>query len=956
MESVINPTQINVYGINSFINKLNTKEELINLDLLKEVFKIDFTFDDDINQIEESDLPAFTQLSYNERIISGDTRYSTSYNRPPLGPIENFCYCYNCNNSSPEYHKMDCPYPEKKSLLLTLEGIYYYIVNSTYDGNLNELKEAWNNQNFDIFNKFLIRKNSISIKNGEIFADKNVLTNISYLDVVKKRGPAKIEYSTATTKFSNNIFLTYELDNNKKTSIRISKNGLINLINVPYSKELRDNLYSKLIDRININSSEYINLKLFNELTKSEYNKYSIIENMSYVHSMNSQFNLWQIKDKYSIDFNKLDELISPYNSSGRLVDGEFTVIETIKNKQIINVNSPINKIKIKIINWEFSEGKETKYQTITREEIKCIIIPESGIKISLQIHKHGTFQMSMSYCNLSDINNNICNNTVNHNLKQLDTVYFEKVRNVFSEIFKTNTNLFNLSLDYSEEDFKSAKNTVSGNSPPKRPGSTTEVCRSRDPRPGFPGMRPLPYSWKGKCPESRQYLDFMGVLGNDNLYYPCCAAKSKKSEEIMKEYLISGFPKNKSQEIEYRVNSKEDLGSGILVPGSLSIGSITKVLINGIYKDVEIISFKGVKPKIFTVKELDTGNIITVNRDSMKRDSRYFPGLKSFSKEQLINCIIRNIKSNNEIKSIFNLNNLTEIKSLIDIQEYLSLSFYNINSFEILNYYVTSVPEKSENYYLVITPESSYFINNYGVKKSKSLIENIGDTIIFNGYLYNDKYYVIDLLYHNRKMQEQFKDRIRIMNDLETTYFISDDKIEFSVFETNVIKSSAELILESKDIYLIFVPENGSIKTWYNSSPDNEIVLQLISKTKKTNYYTLGFDNTQIKDFDLDFNKVFISKEFIQSNNIKINDFIFFIFDYNIQTGLLSTRPLSPIEKVKSPDTTLDITLNTISLLLNPIKESFFINNKLGMDYIWMCPDKILKFVNDNSPLIIYN
>ena len=65
---------------------------------------------------------------------------------------------------------------------------------------------------------------------------------------------------------------------------------------------------------------------------------------MSYVHSMNSQFNLWQIKDKYSIDFNKFDEVISPYNSSGRLVDGEFTVIETIKNKQIINVNSPINK------------------------------------------------------------------------------------------------------------------------------------------------------------------------------------------------------------------------------------------------------------------------------------------------------------------------------------------------------------------------------------------------------------------------------------------------------------------------------------------------------------------------------------------------------------------------------------------------------------------------------------
>ena len=42
------------------------------------------------------------------------------------------------------------------------------------------------------------------------------------------------------------------------------------------------------------------------------------------------------------------------------------------------------------------------------------------------------------------------------------------------------------------------------------------------------------------------------------------------------------------------------------------------------------------------------------------------------------------------------------------------------------------------------------------------------------------------------------------------------------------------------------------------------------------------------------------------------------------------------------------------LSLIINPIKESFFINNKLDDDFIWNVPgnDKILTFVSDELPL----
>jgi hypothetical protein len=987
-KSIIEPTPINIYGINSFINKFSdSKLDILDLESLKTNFKVDFKFDDNLNQIQETELPAFTQLTYNKRITSTDLSYSTSYNRPPLGPIENFCYCSYCTNISPKYHDENCTFPEKKSLFLTIQGIYYYIIQNkkdTFIKNINELKEAWleNKITLDMLNNFLLIPNSIKFKSTDFINDyiisekiplNNTLTKIQYFDVVKLRGPTKLEYTTATQKFSNAIMLSYEhsvnQEDSKKTSIRIYKNGLINLINVPSSNYYREILYKTLIDRINQSSDDTVNIDYFNrmasEFTDDEFDEYTIIDKASYIHSVNSQFNMWPVKDKYSIDFKKLNSLISPYDSSGKIVSGEFTAVSNMpkSNKQIIKLSYKTNSVLI--INWEHSLGKDTKTQSLTREEIKCIILPVDGIKISLQIHKHGTFQMSMSYCNVSDIKNSICNVLVDKSIVPLDFKYFEIVKQIFVGILIEKPTLIGDSLDYSEDSTGIIRNTVSGNAPPNKPNTSTAVCRSKDPRPGYPGLRPIPYSFHGECPESRQYIDPIGVLGNDGLYYPCCSAKTKKSEEDYKNYLIEGFPKNIIEAKKYGVNNIEDLNSGILVPGSLNIGAMTKAKIDNIWIPVKIIGYKGKskKPTEILVQNLNTNKVITVNRNDLERDSRYFPGLKTFNKDQLIKCILKNLQYKQKQISILELENLNEIKNLINFPDKNFnpvLSVYSLPIFETINYHVTSVPNNSNMYFLYIKQNDSYFINIFGNKKIKGLSEIINEEIILLGFLESEseKFFVTDILYFNKPVKIPFSEKILLLKEIEDTYFLTDNIIEFPNYESNIITGSKELLQESSDIFLVFTPEINYLdfKLWTNITVEHEITLQVIQKSK-TNYFTLGFDNTRLTGLTISFDSIFIPKIFIESNQIKINDYILFKFDFNLQTQQLSTRILTPIEKNTKPEISLNETLTKISLILNPIKESFFINNKIDDDYIWNIPGKnrILKHVSDELPLVEY-
>ena len=542
-----------------------------------------------------------------------------------------------------------------------MEGLYYYLIQTIktdFSNKLQELRKSWidNNITQTQLNEFLLIPNSFIINNNkkiDINQLDDTFTTIEYFDVKKLRGPSKLAYSTKTEKFSNAIMITYEYTTKgktikdeeeiqKKTSIRIYKNGLINLINVPSSKYQRDILYKSLIDRINIDDSENINIDNFNtetsKITNEEYEKYTIVDEISYIHSINSQFSLWENKEKYIVDLNKLNNIISPYNSSGKIVSGKYTDVSELPgiNTQIIKLEYENDSVYV--VNWEYILSRFTRNQSNTRDGIKCIILPIDGIKITLQLHKHGTVQMSMSYCNLSDLRSSTCTKIVDKIKYPLTDKYFEVVKRIFVGIFTENYNLVLQNYKYNEENGGLIRNTVSGKAPPNKPNTTTAVCRNKEPRQGFPGQRPIPYSFSGSCPETRQYIDPYGVLGNDGLYYPCCSAKTKISEEEYKKYLKNGFPKNDEEAEKYGLNSREDSKSGVLIPGTINIGSYTRAKINGNWTPVTILGYKGKSSKKQNlIVQLSDKKVITVNREDLERDSRYFPGLKSF-KQRAIN------------------------------------------------------------------------------------------------------------------------------------------------------------------------------------------------------------------------------------------------------------------------------------------------------------------------------
>ena len=1012
MSSFIKPSELYIYGINSFINKFNNVSEtdtkdIINLDNLKQLFKIDLIHR---TNKEQTKLPSFTSLTYNETIKSesGNT-FSTSYNRPPIGPINTGCYCSFCHNKGPPksldidnddeislqyYHEEDCPEPDKKSLYLTFYGIYEYIIkNENYSGEYENFKKLWLDKTITIYdiNKYLVgtginledysnedyKNELLNFKNNEI---NNTLTNIRYLDVIKVRGPTKIAYETATTKFSNAVLLTYEYKDTetKNTSIRIYNNGLINLISVPKEKSIRDELYNELIKRINdadVPSGTVIDIDNFNELVKKigkkstedkESKEYEIIDDISYIHSLNCKFDMWEIKNEYELDFSKLNNLISPYNSSGNIVSGKYTIVKTTDSKQ--NITLKYKNTSMKLINWEYSADKSTRYGTKTREFIKCILIPIEGIKITLLIHKHGSFQMSMSYCNTSDVVKQICNTIVNKAKIKLEYKYFELVKTLFSGILlEEGTYIISRNILYSSEESKSGKNTVSGKLTIYGPNGKNNVCR--------PENRPKPYSFDGECPENTQYINPIGELSNDGNYYPCCSKKTGTSEQDYNKYLLTGFPMDKKQEKKYGVNSKIDTKSGILVPGSYNIGSITKANIKGSFKDVQIINYLdkknkdtfdiSINPKKFKVKILspqeDEPIYTIIDREQLERDSRYFPGLKYFTKQQLIECILYwQSKQNKEIKTY--PENLIDIKSLIDIpsSNYNPILIYNdIDIFTKFPYYVSSVPKSTNMYYLVITTNNNYFINIYGniIKNdtTNNLSIDVPKTIILNGFLNEEtgQYYIFDILYYEKIIDQSvtFSDKLELLVLLQTDLYLDFYKsIQILEFNTNIINSSNKLLNENNDIILLFIPEydvTKNLKIWLDTNVSKEIVLQIQSKNK--NVYSLGFNNIPIGiNNDINYNIINISKKLKGNNELNIYEYYLFNYDFNKITGKLSELFLIPIKKVDKPNLTFQDTLIKMSLITNPIKISFF------TDSMWIIPNtnKYLEFVADDKPL----
>jgi hypothetical protein len=917
---------IKINGINVFINRFDTPEEIVDIDKLK----TDFPLDED----EEG----FYSLSLSQKKFLGDETINDNYNRPPIGPIQKGMYCSVCDAVGPEDHREDCDTPLPESLMLTVKGLKDYILVPSYNGYLADIKNKINDGSltqYELNEEVLLLDDEISPNELLNEENENVLTGISFDSggVFKKRGPKKLAAKTSTTQFLNNVIISYQKSDNK-TSIRISKNGLINLINVPEDPEEYNDMVSELIERLK--DSDVIDTEALEEKTGSS--EYKLFEEYSYIHSMSGQFTLENFNGK-QVDFENLDNLISPFDSSGEVISSSITDVEnTASGKKVIIFDG------IRIIDWEYSLGRMTRTGVMSKEYIRFVNTPAPGLKMTCIINKYGTITMTLSKCSDKNIKQGLCQDGDTTIKKEL----FENVVMSFNELFRNQEDILtNKAIDRVSKEIK-AYNTVSGNAVPSSVCRNTQTRVNDDGNTWKEGKRPDPYSWSGTCPDPNyQYLSPEGVQGPDGLWYPCCKAKSEKSVQLMRDYLIKGFPRNQAEADKYNITGEEDLGSGILIPDSNTPGSTAEISLNGKNETVTVIKKKNKKSNEYTVRTQD-GEIITVQGGAFKRDSRVFPGLDTFNKLQLIECVKLNLKkldlvvnqNGNIIKnkiSELNEKNLPENTAIFNRLNVSitkrNLTVSSINLFKTVPFAAKSVPGNSYPFFLCLGPNGNFYINSE-LNSIDSEISNKFDTdIVLFGYLRKNEienvneFHIIDLIYYEESyINIPFSRRNQTISELQNSILnsISDEIIAFPDFFTDVIEGSNYFINENKLNTLVFINSNEcDYITWGEKDITDDIIELQVLELTKGSIIKFGHSDISFPEAINFLNKYEFTKREIPDKLLR-GDYVKVKINRDFSGNIVPKRKISILGKTERKEM-YDTVLNELYAKFKPIDISLF-------------------------------
>ena len=942
-------SNVKINGINMFINKFDVSVELINLDILKREFELD------------KGKTGFYKLSLSKKDVYGYSTVNDNYNRPPVGPIENGLYCSYCEKFGPSNHAENCEIPQKESLYLTLGGFDEYILkNKTYSGDYLYIKEAFEKKQItsDILNDLLSLPDEIEIVNGsiDIANNKDKMTTIAYYGIYKKRGPSKLATKTTTTQFLNNMIIFHEEDDHK-TSVRISKNGLINLINVNTDTVKQGIIISELIRRIN--SSGAVNKSNLLEITGEE--EYKKIPKYSYVHSASGQFSIEKIvKGVSQVNFEELDNFITPYDGAGKIIENpRNTTIQLARDGKtpIITLNG------IKIIEWEYSMGRMSRHEVMSKEYIKLIVVPAQGLKLTAIINKFGAVMLNISRCSTKQVNNGMCGKGTS----DITVDLFDPLESVLNGLFNKNEELLVMKTLSGGEKKASNYNTVSGYAP------SGEICRRTRTRESGDsnykeGMRPDPYSWAGSCPDPNyQYMKPGGVQDKDGRWYPCCETKTKDSIEMMKNYLKTGFPGDLTEMNKYNIAGNVDKGSGILVPDSNSPGSTAMVKINDRFEKVKIIKKLSKKSNDYMVKTM-SGADVKVNGENFEKDSRVFPGLKSFNRESLLSCIYENFK---KFKMVIDENGnisrstITEMNEKFDevnkdtFSRLLKINNntypFTYNTIPLLMEEVFTAIKISGNahrFYLVLSPGNNFYINDNMYSLDSQISNDFKDTFILDGYLsYNTEqgktqYEITDILYYNKPIiNEQFRERYAIIYNIGSILStVIDELLIIPEVYNNIIDGAYNILQANQYDKILFISDNKnrlSILYDGNKNYTDNIILEILAKKKET--ITFGYDGKELpEDIGLDFLAQFTFNKREIPTDLKVGDY------YNIKINrdnnglVVPNRKLSIISKVNTTGNMKDYyeTVNILLVIFNPINSDYF-NSELD----WLYKDNVLEY-----------
>jgi len=453
-----------------------SKYNFLNLKKLVENFKLDIEINSEGIIIKTPNLPAFISKSYYQ------SKPEYAFNDPPKGPIPLFFECIHCEQQGPHFHLKTCIKPFESSMYLSEAGEEKY------------------------------KKSA----------------GTSYKLIIKKRGQKKIiSTSVKNQRFSDNVELVYENENETHTIVKIGKNGVINIISANFeNKSIESDLLKKINQSGSLNESEYHD------------NVFKIDKSISYTYVILAQFNLYP-KDNISLFIN-LEAL--------NLNLWETPLFKQKMNGHIFFVISPK---RYQVQNYRYNSGNIiSKSNKQTNPFIQFDLI--NGVfKIGILIYKKGAVQIRLSYLD-KNFDEKVGHPLILSTLEEAYTFLKKLFEILIQDSSETN---YPIIVSEVVPEKKGILNMVDGKQP--------LVCHNRK---GYE-LRPDPYSFYGKCPMNNYYVRPEGKKRPDGLFEPCCYKikdSGKDSKKAIDERYYSG----------YKDIQNPDKLSAVFIPGTKTIES----------------------------------------------------------------------------------------------------------------------------------------------------------------------------------------------------------------------------------------------------------------------------------------------------------------------------------------------------------------------------------------------
>jgi hypothetical protein len=456
-KNVISPLKPLTYSTLINSDKKN-KTTVLNLELLATQFKIDMKLQAD--EYVKTQNPAFTSISYYQiQNMKRADKPDFSFNNPPKGPIQSGFICKFCEKNGTEFHDNNCPRPFNTSLVLNQSGLV-------------------------------------------LFPGKSV--GAAYETIVKKSGQKKIISTFVRSEtFTDNVEIHYENDRDQGTTIRVSRNGTINIISAQIGD---DDLPGLIVKRIN--DTNAVMVKPFDIKTNTTY-------------LLTAQFNLIpeQLKETSFVDLHTLHS--------------NLWLLNLVKKKYQQQIVFMVNSIFYFVKDYNYNTGEQrSKGNKLTNPYIQFNLIqPETpNIKIHVMIYRKGGVQLKASYIDRETqegLEYDVLTTAYNF-LKQLlgDLIDYEEGAGTIKE-----------------ETVKKRKPKIP-NMVPDAQGNTRQPQKCQN-RPAPVGaVRPVPYSFYGVCPQPNSYV--YHVKRDDGKYEPCCRKFSETGKYTKQKWLNmikNGYP-----------------------------------------------------------------------------------------------------------------------------------------------------------------------------------------------------------------------------------------------------------------------------------------------------------------------------------------------------------------------------------------------------------------------------